>query len=396
MMRGRSVDITVWWWVRGPSQGDVKLLSITVRAPVRLVLPFAVLVMAAPLEAQEPQQQPPQQREHVVKTGDTLWDLARLYLGNPFLWPSIYDANRPVVENPHWIYPSERLIIPPVLQRPEGRLLGDPTETRVGVVEQPVTPVVPPPVEEPPVTAQPAVLTTLDLRRQIVPVSEYLAAPWVSPTAEGQVLGRVIQPRDPAAADDKLAKTLHPTDHVYVGQLSGSRALVGDSVVVVRLGRTIGTRGRIVEPVAILRVDSVSPTTLIARIARQIGDARVGDPVLALGPVPAIGAGSPEPVTGGVEGQLLEFNTPEPLHGITDIAFISLGSRDGVGIGDEFAVYVPARTVGGDPPSQLPQTDIATVRVVKVGETTSTVRVTMVSSTALRAGLPVRMIRKMP
>jgi hypothetical protein len=369
------------------------LLSITIRAPVRLVLPVAVLVASSPVGAQQPQQAAaPTPREHVVKRGDTLWDLAQLYLGNPFLWPRIFEANRPnPVEDAHWIYPRERLIIPPSLQQPEGRLLGEPIDTRT--VEQP------PPVTPPPVTPEqpPAVMTTVDLRRAIVPVSEYLAVPWVSPTAEGQVVGRVLQLRDPAAAEDKLAKTLHPTDLLYISQLSNSRALVGDSLLVVRFGRTLGTRGRVVEPVAILRVDSVTPTTtLIARIARQIADARVGDPVLVLDRIPAIGAGTPEPVTGGVEGQLLEFHTPEPLHGVTDLAFISLGSRDGVGIGDEFAVYVPARMVDRDPSSQLPPTDIAIVRVIRVGDNTSTVRVTAASSTALRAGLPVRMIRKMP
>jgi hypothetical protein len=376
------------------------LLSNTVRAPVRLVLPLAVLVVSAPLEAQQPQPQQAQQREHIVKRGDTLWDLARLYLGNPFLWPSIFEANRPnPVENAHWIYPSERLIIPPLLQQPQQtRLLGEPVDQQVSqAMAQPVVPVVPPPPQEPvPAQAQPTVLATLDLRRPIIPVGEYLAAPWVSATAEGEVLGRIIQPRDPAAADDKLAKTLHPTDLVYVGQLAGTRALVGDSLVVVRFGRAIGDRGRIIEPLAILRVDSVTPTTLTARIARQIGDARVGDPVLVLDRVPEIGAGQPEPVSGGIEGQLLEFHLPEPLHGITDVAFISLGARDGVGIGDEFTVYVPARLVDRDPPSPLPPTEIATVRVVKVGDTTSTVRVLSVNSTALRAGLPVRLIRKMP
>ena len=374
------------------------MLSITVRAPVRLVLPLAVLVVSSPVEAQQPQQPPPPtQREHVVKRGDTLWELARLYLGNPFLWPRIFEANRPdPVEDAHWIYPMERLIIPPSLQQAEGRLLGDTLETP-RPVEQPVTAVTPPPVEAPvPPGPPPAVMATVDLRRTIIPLSEYLAVPWVSPTAEGQVVGRVIQPRDPAAAEDRLARTLHPTDLLYLGQLSASRPLVGDSLVVVRFSRTIGTRGRIVEPVAILRVDSVSPTALIARIARQIADARVGDPVLTLDRIPAVGAGTPEPVTGGVEGQLLEFHTPEPLHGITDLAFISLGSRDGVGIGDEFAVYVPARVVDHQAPSPLPPTEIAIVRAVRVGDNTSTVRVTAVSSTALRAGLPVRMIRKMP
>ncbi len=29
-------------------------------------------------------------RVHVVQRGDTLWDLARQYLNNPYLWPQIW------------------------------------------------------------------------------------------------------------------------------------------------------------------------------------------------------------------------------------------------------------------------------------------------------------------
>src|SRR5262245_41506087 len=31
---------------------------------------------------------------HVVERGDTLWDLSKRYLGNPYLWPQIWDQNR--------------------------------------------------------------------------------------------------------------------------------------------------------------------------------------------------------------------------------------------------------------------------------------------------------------
>ena len=34
-----------------------------------------------------------------MKTGDTLWDIARLYLSDPFLWPEIYRLNTAVVED---------------------------------------------------------------------------------------------------------------------------------------------------------------------------------------------------------------------------------------------------------------------------------------------------------
>ena len=49
-------------------------------------------------------------RTHIVEKGDTLWDLAGKYLGNPYAWPQIWELNQ-WIKDPHWIYPGDPLII---------------------------------------------------------------------------------------------------------------------------------------------------------------------------------------------------------------------------------------------------------------------------------------------
>lgn len=62
---------------------------------------------------------------YTVKSGDTLWGIARTYYGNGAQWQKIYNANSSVIEstarqrrggrgsdNGHWIYPGTVLTIP--------------------------------------------------------------------------------------------------------------------------------------------------------------------------------------------------------------------------------------------------------------------------------------------
>jgi hypothetical protein len=49
---------------------------------------------------------------HLVRRGDTLWDLSDRYFGNPWQWPRVWSYN-PQVANPHWIYPGDQLRMQP-------------------------------------------------------------------------------------------------------------------------------------------------------------------------------------------------------------------------------------------------------------------------------------------
>jgi hypothetical protein len=58
---------------------------------------------------------------YIIVKDDCLWNLAAQWLGDPFLWPQIWDENRYILDS-HWIYPGDPLVIPgkPVVVPEEG------------------------------------------------------------------------------------------------------------------------------------------------------------------------------------------------------------------------------------------------------------------------------------
>jgi len=51
--------------------------------------------------------------EYMVEAGDTLSHLANRCYGNPYQWTKIYEANRQVIRNPHYIYIGQKITILP-------------------------------------------------------------------------------------------------------------------------------------------------------------------------------------------------------------------------------------------------------------------------------------------
>ena len=73
---------------------------------LRTVAAVAMLTVATYAAAVESRGSHPD--TYVVVRGDTLWDIAGRFLGKPWLWPEIWQAN-PQVANPHLIFPGDVL-----------------------------------------------------------------------------------------------------------------------------------------------------------------------------------------------------------------------------------------------------------------------------------------------
>jgi hypothetical protein len=58
----------------------------------------------------DPAVYPPGSEVHIIERGDTLWDLARRYYGDPYLWPQLWENNT-YITDAHWIYPGDPLLI---------------------------------------------------------------------------------------------------------------------------------------------------------------------------------------------------------------------------------------------------------------------------------------------
>ena len=63
--------------------------------------PVAPMVVAKPVAIK-----PDYPDRYVVKKGDTLWDISKRFLNDPWMWPEVWHIN-PKIRNPHLIYPGD-------------------------------------------------------------------------------------------------------------------------------------------------------------------------------------------------------------------------------------------------------------------------------------------------
>ncbi|HUK64837.1 MAG TPA: LysM peptidoglycan-binding domain-containing protein, partial [Dongiaceae bacterium] len=355
----------------------------------------------APLLAQEPTPMP---ATHTVKRGDTLWDIAKLYLNDPFLWPEIYRLNTELVEDPHWIYPGEVLKLPgsggaQVVSEDQVE------KTQPQVAEQ----------------AKPAVVGTTvfsvaNKRRVLsssrfggtantyahtaVRAGEYYAAPWIDkshgPSAYGEIVRTANMPGQVRGVQrDKFTTE----DYIFVTMPKGVVPAKGDQFVTYRLGEDFGNGTQVVQPTGIIKVEEVNGTdAVLARVTTFFGGVLLGQRIVPLEHFTMNPDARPAPLLLGTEGKVVWIPPQITVGSKQDYILLDVGLKDGVKVGDQFTIYKPrgtlqladARKVG------IPEVSIGIVQIVKVTDYGATAVVVDVRYPSIIAGSYARLTARMP
>lgn len=111
-------------------------------------------------------------RIYEVQKGDTLWGISRKFIVDPYYWPDLW-ANNPDIQNPHFIYPGEKLRIysgPIVVVGVEEDVAEPVIEEMSPLTSPPLAPVL---VEEAPVVApEPQITITVPAGVSFISESE--------------------------------------------------------------------------------------------------------------------------------------------------------------------------------------------------------------------------------
>jgi hypothetical protein len=349
-------------------------------------------------------QESPVPKTHTVKRGDTLWDLAKTYLGDSFLWPDIYRVNVDVIEDPHWIYPGEVLKVP-----------GE-TATVIAVAPPaaaPQSPVPAPmptaPAEARPAETTPAALAPAQVETTItatpalmqaefaVRSSEYAASPWVEGRGGPKGSGYIVQNGEVSAVASADHSRMNLYDPIMIAPPAGT-ASAGQLFLSYRLGPLIENLGQIVIPTGIIRVARANRAgdAAVAHVVRMFGEVLQGQRLIPYDSSGALVAGRPGPVANGASGKVRWLYEKPVLPSIQSYVVLDISSRNGVRTGDEVEFYQPRQAPVDGRDIAIPEIYIAKAQVLRVTPYGVTAIITGQAQTRIEEGTAARVAAKMP
>ncbi len=292
------------------------LFSLTILF-IFLLVPLSIFAEQAPEKIK-----PGHPQQYTVKKGDTLWDIAGIFLTEAWYWPEVWKAN-PHVKNPHLIYPGDILKLIYVDGRAYLTRIGKATirlspEIKMEELDRAI-PTIPLDIIAPYMT-----------KNLILNASEYLQLPYIVGILDQHISAGTndliyvmglpeddkhttygIYRRGDAYHDPSKKKTVLGYEAVYLGEAHVERR-GHPATLFIKKSKAEILKGHRIIPInnnKIVNANFHPQASLLQRSGRIIG-------VLTLGIQPGV-----------------------TMVGDSDVVIIDVGLEDGIEIGDVFNIY---------------------------------------------------------
>ena len=255
--------------------------------------------------------------EYIVQRGDTLWDISGRFLAKPWLWPEIWHAN-PQIENPHLIYPGDRLTLvyidgQPrlVLNRGTGGVVKLGPQVRSSAREDAIPAI---PLEE---------IAAFLTRSRIVEPDELQSAPYVIAGAHGHVIT--------GAGDQLHARGAFPEGEVNFGVFRAGQLFTDPAT-----GEVLGREALDIGGGRLLAVEEGIGTLSIERSGEEM---RVMDRLLPAVEQKITATFYPSAPDEQIEGTIIAVEHGVNNVGRLDVVMLNRGERDGLEEGNVLAIH---------------------------------------------------------
>lgn len=343
---------------------------------------------------------------HKVVEGETLWDLAGRYFQNSFSWPLLWEANKEIIADPHWIYPGQDLVIPPQtlseqVTAPDTAAVQPEMQTS-SQEEAPVEEMVyePEPMKETPAVSVRKTQARGYVKRPTPVVSELMAfeAGFISDEPD-KPAGHII------GSDRKDIEAMMVNDPVYINLGSRDGAKPGDKYALYRVGQKVKhpqdgkNLGRMINIVGVLEVTDIEEKTSRAKLVKTFEGISRKEAFRPYVQIIVPKDVSPLPVQKSNEGCIVAFKQTNATATEYKVAYIDKGLANGIMPGDVFEIY-RAGTKASDPDrggkNILPELIIGRLQVLSARNNTAAAVITNSKVEDIAVGEKIRLIKQVP
>ena len=312
---------------------------------------------------------------HIVKEKDTLWDISKKYLNDPFKWDEVWNKNK-FIANPHRIYPGDNIVIPDAFDEKE-------VEKEASETAEPQTPIQ-------------AVEEVKEIDEDRIPVLPVVALqppppppPQKIPLTTVKVLasaGYIIQKESEKGIifDSPETRTIFGIgDTIYINMGGKEGVKAGDKFTIYKPLRSVThpitdkNMGVLIEILGELEVKEVREDNSTATIIESFTTIEIGNKLKDREDmtVPMIDpAAKIEPKD--IKGYIIDTKDQRETVAAGDIVYIDVGIDTGVSAGDRFTILKSEGQIekeakkGGE--IKAPKVVIGNLQVIKPKEKVST------------------------